>query len=50
MLRTLGEQPTLWESILLAGMLTMSPGLEPYRAFSMPAWAARPSRSRPICV
>jgi transposase, IS5 family len=46
MLRTLGEQPTLWESILPEGMLTMSPELErvdallddprffePYRAF-----------------
>jgi transposase, IS5 family len=28
MLRTLGEQPTLWESILPAGMLTMAPELE----------------------
>ena len=28
MLRTLGEQPTLWESILPPGMLTMAPELE----------------------
>ena len=55
MLRTLGEQPTLWESILPAGMLTMSPDLEridelldderffePYRAF-FDASLGRPS-------
>lgn len=55
MLRTLGEQPTLWESILPAGMLTMSPELEridelldderffePYRAF-FDARLGRPS-------
>jgi transposase, IS5 family len=55
MLRTLGEQPTLWESILPAGVLTMSPDLEridellnderffePYRAF-FDASLGRPS-------
>ena len=55
MLRTLGEQPTLWESILPAGMLTMSSELEridallddqrffePYRAF-FDAYLGRPS-------
>ena len=56
--RTLGEQPTLWESMLHSGMLTMSPDHERidelldderwFRALpgrsSMPAWAVRPSR------
>lgn len=55
MLRTLGEQPTLWESMLHSGMLTMSPDheridellddercSEPYRTF-FDASLGRPS-------
>jgi IS5 family transposase len=62
MLRTVGDQPTLWETLLPAQALVMPAELarvdallgderffEPFRPFSMPVSGGRRSRWRPIC-
>jgi IS5 family transposase len=62
MLRTVGDQPTLWESILPPAALRIPEELErvdrflddarffePYPAFSVSGWDDRRCRSRRIC-
>ena len=61
-LRTVGDQPTLWESLLPAEALVMPAELaavdavlddarffEPYRRFFHARWGGRRSRSRRTC-
>ena len=63
MLRTVGDQPTLWESLLPAEALVMPAELvrvdrlldderffAPYWSSSMPVWVGRRSRSRRTCA
>ena len=63
MLRTVGDQPMLWETVLPAEALVMPAELPrvdallddqrffaPYVEFSMPVWGGRRSRSRCICA